>query len=207
MKKEIILLGSGGHAKSVVDAIEASGLYKIAGFVSPAEETAFGYHGYRNIGGDEKLQELFDSGIHDAFVGVGYVGQDKVRNRLYGQLKEIGYNLPVIIDPTAVLARDVCAGEGTFIGKMAVVNANASIGKMTIINTASIIEHDCVIENFCHISVGSILCGGVSIGEGSFVGAGTTVIQGVKIGEGCMIGAGSLVLREVSSQKKIFGII
>ena len=33
MNDEIILVGSGGHAKSCVDVIEVKGDYKIAGFI------------------------------------------------------------------------------------------------------------------------------------------------------------------------------
>ena len=32
MKEKIVLIGFGGHAKSVIDSIEASGEYKIAGY-------------------------------------------------------------------------------------------------------------------------------------------------------------------------------
>ena len=197
MKEKIVLLGCGGHAKSIVDAIETAGIYEIAGFIDNVCQDEFEYRGYRIIGCDEKLQEIYSSGIHYAFVCVGFLGRGRVRNKLYEELKEIGYIIPSIVDPSAVLATDVNIGEGTFVGKRAVINSNALVGKMAIINTAAVIEHDCVIDDFCHIAISSVICGAVHVGENSFVGANATVIQGVNIGADAFIKACSVVVKDV----------
>lgn len=200
MKKEMVLLGSGGHAKSVIDVIETLGNYEIYGVVDKGEKGTSLYHNYKIVGQDSDLQEIYNSGIRYAFVCIGFLGQSTVRNRLYDELKQIGFKLPVLIDPTAILAQDVKIGEGTFIGKKAVVNSGAIIGKMAIINTAAIVEHDCWVGDFCHISVNSTLCGEVYVEDESFVGAGTTVIQKIRIGKNCIIGAGSIVVKNVEEQ-------
>lgn len=203
MKKRIILLGCGGHAKSVADAVEANNEYEIAGFVDNNCSSNTIYHKYNVIGCDKDLQALYHSGIHYACVAVGFLGHGRIRNKLYKQLKEIGYGLPAIIDPSAVLASDVRLGEGAFIGKRAVVNADTFIGKMAIINTAAIIEHDCVIGDFSHVAVSSTICGMANIGINSFIGANATVIQGITIGNGSIIGAGSTILKDVEGNMKI----
>lgn len=190
--KKIVLLGSGGHAKSVVDAIEAKGLYEITGFTDCAEQATFSYRGYGVLGTDACLETLFRSGIRHAFVCVGYLGKGTVRNRLYAHLKEIGFTLPVIADPSAVLARDARIGEGTFVGKRTVINSDAFIGKMTILNTGAIIEHDCTVGDFSHVAVGAVLCGGVSLGANSMIGANATVIQGVVLPENSFVKSGSV---------------
>lgn len=203
MKEKIILLGCGGHAKSVVDVIEADGRFEIAGFVDNAYQEEFEYHGYKILGCDNDLQKLYELGIRYAYVGVGFLGQGRVRNKLYVHLKKIGYKLPVIADPSAVLAKDVKLGEGVFIGKQAVVNANTEIGKMAIINTAAVIEHDCIIGEFTHVAVASIVCGMVHIGVNSFIGANATIIQGISIGDGSIVGAGSVVVKNIEENMKI----
>lgn len=202
MKDKIILLGCGGHAKSVVDAIESKGEYEIAGFLDHVTHKNFEYRGYKVIGCDGDLQELFDSGIRYAFVCVGFLGKGTVRNRLYKCLKEIGFTIPIIIDPSAVLASDVRIGEGSFVGKRAVINANAFVGRMTIINTGAIIEHDCVIADFCHIAIAGVICGMVQLKENVFVGANATVIQGLCVGENAVIGAGSIVVKDIRENTK-----
>lgn len=195
-KEKIILLGCGGHAKSVVDAIESDGKYTIVGFVDK-ESNNFSYRGYSVIGQDDDLEDFFKQGITRVFVCVGYMGKGKTREELFAKLRHIGYEFPVIIDPTATLAADAVVGEGSFIGKNVVINANAEIGSMCIINTAAVVEHDCLIGDFTHIAVGSVLCGGVTVGQSCLIGANATVIQGREIGDNCIIGAGVVVRKNV----------
>lgn len=190
--EKIVLVGSGGHAKSVVDAIEALGIYEIVGFTDKLEHEKFIYRGYEVLGTDDCLEELFQKGVHRAFVCVGYLGKGTLRNRLYDQLKKIGFSLPVVIDPSAVLAKDVQVEEGTFVGKCAILNSNTRIGKMCIINTSAIIEHDCVIREFSHVAVGAVLCGNVTLGAGSMIGANSTVVQCVNLPDNTFIKSGSL---------------
>lgn len=191
--EDIILLGSGGHAHSVVDSIEENGNFRIYGFLDVEKNIGMQYRGYRVLGTDALLEEYFKQGIRKAFITVGYMGRGNIRNRLYKQLKEIGYYLPNIIDKTSVVARDVVLGEGIFVGKRAVINSASKIEDMCIINTGAIVEHDCTIEAFSHISVGSVLCGGVKIGKAAFIGANATIIQGKRVEDNCIIGAGITV--------------
>lgn len=197
LKEKIILCGCGGHAKSVLDAIESGDKYEVIGFVDRSENMNWEYRGYRVLGTDNDLQKLYHEGIHNAFVCVGYLGKGDIRRKLYIRLKEIGFTLPEIIDPTAVIAKDVKIGEGSFLGKRVVVNSNAEVGKMVILNTSAIIEHDCKIKNFCHIAVAAVICGGCKIGESAFVGANATIIQSIEVGENVIIGAGSIVKRDI----------
>lgn len=202
--QSIILLGVGGHAHSVVDSIEAAGLYDICGFLDRDCKTGEAYRGYQVLGTDDLLEECFRKGIRNAFVTVGYMGRGEVRNRLYDRLKTLGFNIPVIMDKTAVVAKDALIGEGTFIGKTTVINSAARIGNMCIVNTGAIIEHDCEVASFSHISVGSVLCGNVQIGRSSFVGANATVIQGKSIGNQCVIGAGTTVRKNVEDNHMVW---
>ena len=189
--KDIILVGFGGHAKSVIDSIEKAGQYKIIGYTDV--ETGNEYRGYRYLGSDDVLQQYFDRGIKYAFISAGYMGKGDLRCRLYKKAKEIGYMFPAIVDVSAQIAVDVQIGEGCFVGKGAIINSDAMIGKMCIINSGAIVEHDCRVGEFSHISVGTVLCGNVKVGQSAFVGANATVIQGRTVGNGCTIGAGEVM--------------
>ncbi len=193
---KIIVLGSGGHAESIVDALEREGKYEIAGYVVN-DESASGKLEYPIIGGDNELGKIYKSGITNAAMGIGFLGKSDLRERLWIKLKEIGFCLPVICDPSAIVARNSHVGEGSFIGKGAVVNAHAIIGKMCIVNTGAIIEHDCKVGDFSHVSVGTVLCGNVEIGHSSFVGANSTIIQGRTVGNGCIIAAGAVLRKNM----------
>lgn len=200
--ERIVILGNGGHAASLVDTLERQNRYTVAGYV--VNDGADGSGGkYPVLGDDHCLEKLFQSGIRYAAVGIGYLGRSHLRKELWNRLKKIGYTLPVICDPTAILAANAGIAEGSFIGKGAIVNVNALIGQMCIINTGAIIEHDCRVEDFSHVSVGSVLCGGVCVGSSSFIGANATVIQGRIIGNECIIGAGMTIKKDVEDGRII----
>lgn len=202
---DIILVGFGGHAKSVIDSIEKSNRYCIIGYTDIAAKEA--YRGYKYLGSDDVLQEYYDKGVRFAFITVGYMGRDRLRDSLYKKLKEIGFQLPVIVDPTAVLAEDAAIGEGTFIGKNCIINSAVNIGKMCIINTGAVIEHENQIDDFTHVAVCAVLCGKVLIAAHCFIGANTTLIQNIKVGEGSVIGAGSIILRDILPGEIVYGIV
>lgn len=201
--EDIVIIGFGGHAKVVADSIEQSGVYNIVGYTD-VEKRA---NHYRYIGKDDKLGELYKSGVRKAVIGIGYLGMSKKRDEIVSFARDVGYEFPVICDSTAVIARDVTIGEGTYVGKNVVINADSKVGKYCIINTGSIIEHENVIGDFSHISIGTILCGEVSVGNHTMVGAGTTVIQCKTIGDNCIVGANSTVLSDVNDNMKVYGII
>ena len=193
--EKILILGVGGHAKSVADAIRKESKYEIAGYV--VNDTLEADDRYPVIGNDDDLLRLYEEGILYAAVGIGFLGKGTLRNRLYQKLKEIGYELPVICDPSAIIADGVEIEEGTFVGKGVILNTDAKIGKMCIINTGAIVEHDCMVGDFTHIAVGTVLCGNVSVGEQVLVGANATVIQGREIAAGCIVGAGEVIKKNV----------
>jgi len=195
-KEKIVIVGYGGHAKSISDSIKASGKYEICGYTDLCENktACISY-----LGNDDSLSQIFKEGVHFAAIGIGFMGDSNIRDRKYEQLKTIGYELPVIIDPSAIVADDAEIGEGTFIGKRAVINAAAKVGRMCIINTGAIIEHEDIVGDYTHIAVGSILCGQVRVGNHVFIGAGSTVIQCKEIGDNSFIGARSVVVKNVKN--------
>lgn len=195
--EKIIILGKGGHARSVVDTIEREGKYEIAGYVVNDEELTQKEDDYPIIGKDEDLAHIYENGVHYAAMGIGYLGVGNLRRRLYESLKGIGYCLPVLCDPSAILSKKTQVEEGAFIGKGAIINAGATVGKMCIINSGTIIEHDCFVGDFSHIAVGAILCGNVYVGSDTLVGANATIIQGRQVDSGHIIGAGEVIRKNV----------
>ena len=184
MKKEIILIGGGGHCKSVIDVIEQENKYGIAGIIDRKELIGSKVLGYEIIGCDDDLDKLSKKYKY-AIVTVGQISSNNIRVRLFKILKTLGYQLPVIISPLAYISKHSSIDEGTVIMHQSIINANAKVGKNCIINTKSLIEHDTVVEDNCHISTGAIVNGGVVVKEGSFIGSNTTIKDNMKV-EGFM---------------------
>ena len=189
-KPEIILVGGGGHCRSVIDVIELQDTYKILGIVDLPQNVGKTVLGYPVLGDDAQLSVLYKK-AHQAVITIGHIKDNAARVRVYEQLKKTGYTLPVIISPLAYVSKYAKIGEGTVVMHHAIVNANAEVGVNCIINTKALVEHDAVIENHCHIATAAVINGGVRVCENSFVGSNVTSKQGVVVSG--FIKAGSIV--------------
>jgi sugar O-acyltransferase (sialic acid O-acetyltransferase NeuD family) len=188
-KPSLILIGAGGHAHACIDVIEQHGQYRIAGLVGMPEEMHTQHLGYSVIATDNDLPQLAKE-YQYAFITVGQIKSPDNRMRLYQQSTELGFQLPVIIAPTAHVSRHATIGAGTIVMHGAIVNAGATVGNNCIINTRALVEHGATAEDHCHISTGAILNGDVYIGTGSFVGSGSVIKEGVALGKRCVVGMG-----------------
>ncbi|MEA3383836.1 MAG: acetyltransferase [Campylobacterota bacterium] len=190
MKKEILLIGGGGHCKAVIDVIEQEGKYKIAGIIDKKELIGQKVLNYNIIGCDDDLQSLL-SLYKYAIVTIGQIKSPNLRIKLFNKLKKTGYTLPTIISPIAYVSKHAKIEEGSIIMHHALINASTSIGKNCIINTKALIEHDCIIEDNCHISTASIINGGVVVKKGTFIGSNSTSKEYIEIDQ--FVKAGGLV--------------
>lgn len=205
MNKRILLIGGGGHCKSVLDSLLELNEYSEIGIVDKRENIGKSVMGVPVVGCDEDLPVLFRSGYKYAFVTIGSIGNPTPRIRLFDLLSEIGYEIPFIIDDSAKVSKYAMIEKGVFVGKQSTINAGALIQKGAIINSGSIVEHDCQIGTFSHIAPGVVLGGEVVVGENSHVGSNATVKQQIHIGSNSIIGMGSVVLQNIDHHTMAFG--
>lgn len=189
LKKRIILLGGGGHCKSVIDVAEGAG-YEILGILDKPEEVGNRVLGYEIIGTDDDIVKYV--GKVQFVITVGQIKSAEVRKKLYTLVKSAGGKFATIIAEDAHVSKYIEIGEGTVVMHKAVVNAGARIGKCCIINTMANIEHDVQVGDFCHISTGVMVNGDCKIGDESFVGSGAVVVNGIEVEKNSFIKAGCL---------------
>ncbi len=204
--EKLVLIGGGGHCKSVLDAVKRMGFFDeivITDSNMPSDTIVMGC---KVVGTDDELSRLFDDGFHNAFITVGSIKSTALRRKLAQKAISIGFTFPNIIDPSALISREVLLGSGIYVGKNVVLNAGCRISDHAIINTASIIEHDCDIGEFTHIAVGCVICGGCSIKNDVFIGANTTIIQNISIGSQMVIGAGEIVKSCMTKNRNMGGV-
>ena len=188
--KDILLLGGGGHCKSVIDVIEQEKKFRIVGIIDNKELIGQKVLGYEIIGCDDDLPELFEKYKY-AFITIGHIKSNSVRVKLFDLLKTIGFKIPSIVSPFAYISNHSSIDEGTIVMHHALVNSDVKIGKNCIINTKALIEHDVIVEDNCHISTAAAVNGGVVIRKNSFFGSNSTSKEYTKI-DG-FVKAGSLV--------------
>ena len=199
---KILLIGAGGHARSCIDVLEEENQFEIAGLIERGESISNNSLGYSVIGTDDDLKVLRQQ-YKNALITVGQIKSPKIRIKLYQLLKEIDFNLPIIISPQAYVSKHSQIGEGSIIMHGAIVNTNAKIGKNCIINNKSLIEHDAVIGDHCHIATGAIINGEVSVENETFIGSGAVTKQAISIGKNCVIGAGVVLKNDIESNKVV----
>lgn len=193
MKKPLLIVGCGGHARSIVDVIESNGDWSIYGYVGLESEVGRKVLGYPVVGSDTSLSLLKQYCDH-AVVAVGQLTSSALRQKLVLSLQKYDFCFPTIVSSFAHVSRHAKIGEGTTIMHGAIVNSSATIGRHCIINTRAVVDHDCRIDDFCHISTGVLLNGSVSIGSHSFVGSGAMVREGLSLPSQVIIGASQRVM-------------
>lgn len=196
-KKQIILIGGGGHCKSCIEVIESSNKYEIVGIIDTKDKIGKDVLSYKVIGCDddlEKLKEKYDF----ALITVGQIKSASLRKKLYLKAKEIGYQFPIIIASTAYVSIHTKIGEGTIIMHQTMINSNVKIGANNIINTKALIEHDTQIGDYNHISTAAILNGDVKVGNKCFIGSNTTFVNGISIKNNIFIGLNSVVNKNLN---------
>lgn len=208
------LIGGGGHAAVVADAItranaivhaiyddedvnlphpplgdDARGRTEIAGVaIKP-------FRSWTTVEASERPHAL-----HIA------VGNIQLRADLIEDVLETDASFISVIDPNAIISTSATIGVGAFVAAGAIVNASAEIGDHAIINTSAVVEHDCVVGENSHIAPGATLCGGAVVGRGALIGAGAIALPGSVIGPACVVGAGAVVRGELAAGSTVVGV-
>ncbi len=201
MRKKVVIIGAGGHAKVIADMIEKSG-DEIVGFLDDNKKKG------TTIIKEYKVLGDFNNRFPLAIANSDYefiiaIGDNKKREEISHSPNLKFYTA---IHPSAQIGLDVEIKEGTVIMANACINSSAKIGKHCIINTGAIIEHDNIIEDFVHISPNVALGGTVKIGKNTHVGIGSIIKNNITICENCKIGAGAVVVKDIKEEGTYVGV-
>lgn len=191
-KKKLILIGGGGHCRSVIEVIERTNNFDILGIVDVEKKIGQNVSGYKIQWTDNDLDTLISKGV-SFHITIGQIESGKIRGELFNMLQKKGADLPLIIAPNASVSSNALIGDGSIIMQYALVNAGAHVGNNCIINTWALIEHDARVENYCHVSTGAIVNGGAIIGEKTFIGSGAVIVHEARVQPESFIKATSLI--------------
>jgi sugar O-acyltransferase (sialic acid O-acetyltransferase NeuD family) len=198
----VIIIGAGGHAGVLLDALRLLSC-NVLGFIDPAfAKGAQGPGGIAVLGGDEVLQGFSASDVQ-LVNGVGSIGPTVSRDGVFKRGKGAGFSFARVVHPSAIVSSSVILGEGVQIMAGCVVQTGAQIGANSIINTSASVDHDCRIGETVHIAPGVTLSGNVSVGDRTHIGTGAVVIQGISIGADSLIAAGAVVYRDVPNAGRL----
>ena len=196
MSESVVLIGGGGHAKVIIDSIQASG-DSVLGILDDGIAVGTEILGVPVIG---KIADYAKYREHKFLIAIG---NNAIRRRIAEMLPVEWHTA---IHPSASVSRYAHVGAGTVIMPFAVVNADASVGAHCILNTGAVVEHDNRIAEYVHISPNAALGGNVSVGIGTHIGIGAVIRNNISICGDCTIGAGAVVVKNITESGTYVGV-
>lgn len=195
-KFSLAIVGSGGHARSVLALAKLLEL-SLEAVICPNDLSPLSvFASLRHIREDENITS-FDPQVTKLLNGVGHVSRLSARKKLAGYYHSKGFKFVTLVSPTAFVCDDAVLSEGVQVFHGAIINTAVKIGAGTIVNNGAVIEHDCIIHDNASISPNATLCGGVVVGSNAIIGPGATIGKNVVIGQDAIIGAGASIVRDV----------
>lgn len=195
----VILIGAGGHAGVVADALALGGR-KIAAVC--VEGAAVGQFAGLPIRGFDALPALAGEGHAEVHVAIG---QPQARARLGAMLQAQGFRLATIIHPAACVSTSATLGEGVFVAAGAIVGPGARVGARVIVNHRCSLDHDTEVSEDAHLAPGVLTGGYARVGARSWIGLGAVLRDRVEVGADSFVGAGSLVLKSIPAGVLAYG--
>ena len=197
--KPLVIIGAGGHGKSVADVAKAQG-YKDISFLDDNVESS-------SVMGIKVVGKLCDVDKYisnsDIFVAIGNCG---VRSEITKKLLANGANIATLIHPSAIIGSCVEIGVGVVIMPGVVINNSTKICDGVIVNTSSSIDHDCYVGEYSHVSVGAHVAGTVKLGSEVFLGVSSAVINNISIVDKVTIGAGAVAVKDIKESGVYVGV-
>ena len=201
----IAIIGSSGHARTIIDILQLTGEYNLVGLLDSFKTSEGSLPGYEILGTPSDIPALVSANRFTA--AIAGVGDNWARARLVREIRRLMPQFPFVsaIHPSAIVARDARIGAGSVIMAGAIVNPGCEIGEHCIVNTRASLDHNSVMEPYSSLGPGVTTGGTVHIGAYSAVGIGATILQNITIGTHTVIGAGATVFQDVPDYIVAYG--
>jgi len=206
LSRPVVILGAGGHARVVIDALRSGQDCNIAAVLDP-DPALHGamLDGVPVAGDDDRLAE-YPPASYDLVVAVVRFGDHVVRHDLLKRARALGYRIVSVVHASATVSPRTTIGDGAQIMAGAIVNPGAAVGVDAIVNTGAVVEHDCTVGTGAHLAPRVLLGGRVAVGAMAQLGLGCVVLPGLVVGDGAIVGAGAIVTTNVAQHTTVIGV-
>ncbi|MGY2285485.1 NeuD/PglB/VioB family sugar acetyltransferase [Pseudomonas gingeri] len=194
----LLILGFGGHARSVADVALAEGLTQLC-FIDECARPDEHFAGF-------EVLTSWSGELPDGWAVLPASGDNRKRQALCQWTVERGWPLATLIASTATIGFGAVLGAGCFVGRHAHVGPMSRLEQGCIVNTGAVIEHEVTVGEYTHVSVRACVAGRSQVGRQCFLGAGSIVIDGLNIANGVTLGAGACATRSLEVPGVYVGI-
>lgn len=182
----LLIVGAGGHGRSVAEAVLLAEQCELAGFVDDAFPSLPQVWGLPVLG---PITGLADCRSH-ADMAIVAMGNNRLREALQGQLVAAGFGLMTVVHPHAMVSPRAVVGAGCAIMAGAVVGTEACLGESVIVNCGAVVDHHARVQDFAHLGVNACMAGGSVLGRGAWMQAGAALGYGVKVADWAVLPPG-----------------
>jgi sugar O-acyltransferase (sialic acid O-acetyltransferase NeuD family) len=203
-ERKVLVVGSSGHAKVIIDIFERTNI-EIIGVIDDYRNKNEKTLGYSVLGKVQDVAEIIEKFKCSVFIAIG---DNYGRQLVMKKIKTLNSNVifSSAIHPSALIGKNVSLGEGVALMAGSIVNADAKIGDFAFINTNASADHDVEMSNFSSLAPGVTVGGNVKIGECSAISIGATLKENIVIGSHSVIGAGSLLMKNCPDNVVMYGV-
>lgn len=194
----VIIVGAGGHATVIADALLAAGRC-VLGFTDPDVKRHGGtLCGLPVLGDDTVLARHTPQtlALANGIGGAGNPDAAALRRSVQQRLEANGWQFVTVRHPAAIVSPFARIGNASQLLAASIVQAGADVGEGCIVNTAAIVEHDVALGSWSHVAPRAVVCGNVVIGERCHIGAGSVVRQALRLANDTIVGAGAVVVKD-----------
>lgn len=200
----LVLVGGGGHASDVLQAIEAVNTvrptYHVVGVLDDQDVDARRFAG-RNVAQIGPIDAL-------ATVDATYVlclGWPWTRHEVSRRIGGRGCPAAPIIHPAADVGAGVELGPGSVVLGQAHVSPLVRAGAHSLISYNASVGHDTLFGDYASVMPNAAVSGDVVAGDRDLIGTGAVVREGVRLGDDVRVGAGAVVVDDVAAGLTVIG--
>lgn len=204
--EKIIIVGAGELAEIAYEYFTYDSPYEVVAFTVEHDYIIVDKLYDLPVVSLEEVQNIYPSTEFKAFVAIPYTSFNRLRTRLYTEMKNKGYAFVTYISSKAFVWRNVTVGENCFIFENNVLQHHVHIGNNVILWSGNHIGHRSVIKDNVFISSHVVVAGNCEIGENSFLGLNSTVNDDIKIEKDCFIASGALINKHTEQGKAYAGV-
>ncbi|MBU3607793.1 acetyltransferase [Polynucleobacter nymphae] len=197
--KKLVIIGAGETAEIACEYFTVDSEYEVVGFAVDRQFITSKFIAGLPVIPLDELELKFPPTHYWAFAAASSTKLNRVRHRLYNELKNKNYRIASYISSKAFVWRNVQIGENSFIFEDNTIQPFVKIGNNVVLWSGNHIGHNSTIQDNCFLSSHVVISGFCDIGESSFLGVNSTVINNINIGKDCFIGAGALIQKDVPS--------
>jgi sugar O-acyltransferase (sialic acid O-acetyltransferase NeuD family) len=203
---KIVIVGAGEQGEIAWEYFTHDSPHEVVAFAVEREylDGDTGYEGTPVVA-LEDLPRLYPPAEYKTFVALSSHKLNRLRARLFRQVKDMGYTCASYVSSRAFVWRNAKIGENCMIFEDNVIQHFVEVGDDVVMWSGNHVGHRTKIGDHVFVSSHCVISGYCEIGDYSFLGVNSCFGDGLKVAADNVIGAGAVIVRDTEPRKVYVG--